>query len=328
MGPRRAPARQGASAARRAQVLPRAPALTVALAALLALAGCGLGPGRSPSDIRLTVTRDFGAHTLLHTGAPRARGEETVMSLLMRNASITTRYGGGFVQSIDGLAGGHQGADAVDWFYYVNGVQASRGAAETIVHPGDRIWWDWHDWSQTETVPAVVGSFPQPFLSGVEGKRLPVRVECAQPFGQACRITLDRLRSYGVPAAVSAPSGAYSPQTLRVLVGAFPSISADPTAHGLEQGPRASGVYARFGVSGHSLTLLNARGRSTTTLGPGTGLVAATRYAEGAPVWLVTGTDNSGVVLAARALRESTLQGRFAVALVGARTLALPQEGP
>ena len=54
---------------------------------------------------------------------------------------------------------------------------AIQGAASTKVHPGDHIWWDRHDWSQTDHVPAVVGSFPEPFLNGLGGKRLPIDPE-------------------------------------------------------------------------------------------------------------------------------------------------------
>ena len=154
-------------------------------AVALLMSGCGLGAGKAPSSVQLLVTRDFGAASVRSWSAPQERGQETVMSLLMRNATVSTRYGGGFVQSIDGLAGGQEGGQPVDWFYYVNGVEAGKGAAATNVHPGDHIWWDRHDWSQTDDVPAVVGSFPEPFLSGLDGKRLPVRVECASAGGQA-----------------------------------------------------------------------------------------------------------------------------------------------
>jgi hypothetical protein len=292
------------------------------------------------------------------------------MSLLMRNSTVTTRSGGGFVESIDGLSGGREGSDAVDWLYYVNGVQAPRGAAETVVHHGDRIWWDLHDWSQTEEVPAVVGSFPQPFSSGIEGKRLPVRIECLLPASASCGMALRRLRSVGVRAATAAPSSAGEgssaapaaspgpgeetsaapaaspglgegtsaapaalpgaggrPTALRVLVGPFAAIAArEPAVRQLEQGPRASGVYARFYPDGRALTVLDARGRTMGTLGAGTGLVAATRSGQGPPVWLITGTDTAGVDLAARALTEARLRDRFALALT-ARDAAVPLPG-
>ena len=49
-----------------------------------------------------------------------------------------------------------------DWFFYVNGYWSPVGAGEAQVHPGDRIWWDYHDWTEAEHVPAVVGSWPSP----------------------------------------------------------------------------------------------------------------------------------------------------------------------
>jgi hypothetical protein len=309
--------------------LRRLPALLAALAALCATAGCGLGAGSTPKGVQLTVTRDFGARPLLTKGAPRAVGEETVMSLLRRNANVATRFGGGFVQGIDGVEGGHEGGDPVDWFYYVNGVEATKGAAATVVHPGDRIWWDRHDWSQTEDVPAVVGSFPQPLLSGYEGKRLPVRVECTSVESTACQAVLDRLRSLGVLAAVASGASGGDRYTLRVLVGPLAKLAADPAVHQIEAGPRSSGVYARLGAGAKTLQLLDAQGRAVLTLGARSGLVAATRYREDAPVWVVTGTDEAGVDRAAGALSEALLRDRFAVALpqTGA-PVALPVPEP
>jgi hypothetical protein len=282
---------------------------------MLMLASCGLGPGRTPSAIHLTVTQGFGSHTLGSPRAPHARGAETVMSLLMRNHKVRTRFGGGFVQSIDGRSGGTLAGDPVDWFYYVNGVEAPKGAADTNVHPGDRIWWDLHDWSQTDHVPAVVGSFPEPFLHGLSGKRLPVRVECMELTGAPCQTVLRRLRAVGVPAGLAAIGPGDEPSTLRVLVGPWPAVRATPATQAIERGPRASGVYARFAENGQTLALLDARGRATRTLSGGAGLVAATRYAEEAPVWVVTGTDAAGVTRAAAAFAETTLRNRFALAL-------------
>ena len=250
------------------------------------------------------------------------------MSLLLRNATVSTRYGGGFVQSIDGLSGGQEGGQPIDWFYYVNGVEAPEGAATRNVHPGDHIWWDRHDWSQTEDVPAVVGSFPEPFLNGIKGKRLPVRVECADVGGYACRTVAARLRALGVPAAIAAIGSGGGPQTLRVEVAPWSELRGDPAVRGIERGPRVSGVYARFSGGGGTLSLLDQHGRTGRTLAAGAGLIAATRNGEDAPVWVVTGTDPAGVEHAARAFEEGMLNDRFAVAVteLGAG-VALPEVG-
>jgi len=305
-------------------------ALATNLALLLGafyLAGCGLGAGPAPTAVQLVVSRDFGSRLLGRTGAPRVSGQETVMSLLMRNHAVSTRYSGGFVQSIDGLAGGQEAGQPVDWFYYVNGVEAGRGAAATNVHAGDHVWWDRHDWSQTEDVPAVVGSFPEPFLNGLEGKRLPVRIECAPQAAGPCATVARKMREAGVPAALAATGSSAGPLTLRVLVGAFAGLRYDPAAQPVLQGPRASGVYARFSADGSTLELLDQDGRQVRTLGADAGLIAATRSGEDAPVWLVTGTDAAGVQLAARSLDAATLHDRFAVALTPGGALPVPQVG-
>jgi hypothetical protein len=210
----------------------------------LALAGCGLGAGPAPSAVKLVVTRDFGAQALPGGRQLKVKGQETMMSLLTRNYSVTTRFSGGFVQSIDGLSGGQEAGQPVDWFYYVNGVQAKVGAAATTVQPGDHIWWDRHDWSQTQEVPAVVGSFPEPFLNGLAGKRLPVRIECDDVAGHACQTIAAHLRAAGVPAAIAASGSISGPHTLRVLVGAWARVAGDPAAQAIARGPRSSGVYA------------------------------------------------------------------------------------
>ena len=295
--------------------------------AAAALAGCGIGPGKVPTGVRLAVTRDFGARVLSEASAPKPRGEETAMSLLLRNDRVTTKYGGGSVESIDGHAGGQEAnGDPIDWFYYVNGIEAPKGAAATNVHPGDHIWWDLHDWSQTE-IPAVVGSFPEPFLNGVEGKRLPVRVECAQARGKPCRTVVARLRAAGVPAAIAAVGSGAEPDALQVVVGRWTAVRGDPGMTDIERGPRTSGVYARFAADGKTLTLLDGQGRTTSTLTAGAGLIAATRDVEKAVVWVVTGTDDAGVEHAAQAFEGSALHDRFALAVTPEGTqLPVPGE--
>lgn len=300
----------------------------LALGLLLALGGCGLGAGPAPKAVSLLVTEEFGSRFVRASRRPDTAGQETVMSLLMRNYPVSTRYGGGFVQSIEGLAGGQREGQPRDWFYYVNGVQAPKGAAATEVHPGDHIWWDLHDWSQTEDVPAVVGSYPEPFLNGIEGERLPVRVECADVAAAPCRTVAGRLETAGVPAAIGAISPEGGSETLRVLVGPWAAVRTDPAVAAIESGPRSSGVYATVPRGGASLTLLDQRGGAARSLGAGAGLIAATRQGEGAPVWVVTGTDRAGLGRAAAGFGEAALDGRFAVAFEGAEPIALPEVRP
>src|SRR5690349_7892264 len=92
------------------------------LAAALPAAGCGLGAGESKEGgADLLVTRDFGSRQVGTASEDPIPGGETVMRMLQRDFDVETRYGGGFVQSINGIAGGRENGRPVDWFYFVNG---------------------------------------------------------------------------------------------------------------------------------------------------------------------------------------------------------------
>jgi Domain of unknown function (DUF4430) len=304
----------------------RRAALLLALFLLAAVAGgCGLGAGDSKEGgATLLVTRDFGSRQLGSGDVDPIPGGETAMRMLQRDFDVETRYGGGFVQSINGVAGGREDGRPVDWFYYVNGVLADRGAAAHELAPGDRIWWDHHDWGATQDIRAVVGAFPEPFVSGTDGKRLPVRLDCADDAEEVCDEVGERLSEVGVKSGRSGAGGFGGEGVLRVKVGRWAEVRKDSAVRRLEEGPRASGVFARPNAGGDEIALLDARGEAERTLRAGAGLVAATRMGGEAPTWIVTGTDSVGVAAAAAQLQESALKNHFAIAVEEGRPISLP----
>jgi hypothetical protein len=301
-------------------------ALAGAIAAFIAIApaGCGLGAGRGTSDATVTVTNDFGGSQIGRLTEKQVPGSETVMRMLERHFNVGLRYGGGFVQSIDS----HSGTSAHrDWFYYVNGIEASKGAAATTVHRGDRVWWDLHTWIAPLGSPAVVGSFPEPFLHGSGGRRLPTVVQCASDVSAACKRVSAELGSLGVPVATQAIGTGSGTDSLGVVVGTWRDIRREILASLLQQGPAASGVYARFSGGGGSLELLDARGHAVRALGARAGLVAATAQNSDIPTWLVTGTDVAGVDRAATALTPAALRDHYALAVQGTSQIPIPVQG-
>ena len=302
--------------------LARSGAAIGALLAALALAGCGIGIGLGPPAVRLLVTRDFGSRVLSRSGPLKAGSNETLLGLLQAHDAVVAGSSPYFVQSIAGVSAGQEGGRSERWFDYVNGVAVARRLVNTTVNPGDHVWWDLN--GASKEVPAVVGSYPEPFLNGLEGKRLPVRIECASTSGGACQTVISRLRALGVPAAVSAIGSGAAPETLRVMVAPWSGLEG-VLAEELERGADSSGVYARFSQRGTRLELLDQEGIATRTLTSGTGLIAALRAPKEAPVWVITGTDEAGADRAAHALDEATLANRFAVALGPSGALALPR---
>jgi hypothetical protein len=147
------------------------------LAALLlvsVLAGCG-GGGEERGEATLWVTRDRGT-TVMYTGSVSAG--QTVMDALRSAQDVETRYGGRFVQSIDGVEGSLSAGR--DWFYFVNGFAADRSAAEYRLRAGEVAWWDYRSWKDEPEVQVVVGAFPEPFVHGYAGKVRPAAVRYAR----------------------------------------------------------------------------------------------------------------------------------------------------
>jgi hypothetical protein len=303
-------------------------AVITVVAAALGLAGCGVGAGPGLSrGVTLRVSAGFGSGVIRSLQAGHPPQGDSVMALTEKYTTVAASDGGGFVDAIDGHANHDSGATKLDWFFYVNGIEATVGATETKLAAGDRVWWDLHDWRATDSVPAVVGSFPAPFTDGADGSENRTTVQCAQPRGLACRSVLAALKHAGVKAVVTA---ALSPLRLKesvtVLVGTDAQLAETAAGTLLDGAPSASGVYARFADGGRALELENPGGHDVDTLYGGTGLIAAVVPSGGSlPVWLVTGTTAAGVQLAAGDLSAATLAGHFAIAVSGGGVLALPQ---
>jgi Domain of unknown function (DUF4430) len=297
-----------------------------ALIAAVLLAGCGLGEGEAQDGgAQLRVTRDFGHEELGSMRLDTLREDQTVMRMLRSEFDVDTRFGGRFVQAIDGLEGAGPAATR-DWFFFVNGIESDTGAAEYELSPGDRVQWDHRSWGAAMRVPAIVGAFPEPFLHGVEGERRPVRVECGEVESDPCRDAKQALDDVGVATSSSSLGAPGTEAVTRLVVAQWPAARIVRGGSTLEEGPEASGVFARFAENGRSLELLDQEGKVARTVGPGDGtaLVAALRPRADELLWLVTSLDAEGLAGGVAALQENLLRDSFAVAVTGDRVEKLP----
>ena len=218
---------------------------------------------------------------MLAEEASRSRESDTVLRVLDRNADIETRYGGGFVQSIDGLAGGTSGGRRSDWFFYVNGIESPIGVRR--VRPLGRR-------------PDLVGL---PRLdrrdAGPGGRRLlagavPARLSRGERWpaerrlpGGAAPATWSK-RARRAPGSTARTRGdGPDRDAIRVLVGPWDGSRDDSRRRAARRRPDRSGVFARFAgdPSAGCSTLLDQRGRVAGRSATGAGLVAALRPGDG-----------------------------------------------
>jgi hypothetical protein len=141
-----------------------------ALCVLLFLAGCG-GAGEEQGTAQLWVTRDRGAALLVDA---QVEAGQTLMRALASKSDVKTRYGGRFVQSVNGIDGSLR--QQRDWFWFVNGYEGDRSAASYKLRDGDVAWFDYRPWQREGEARLVVGAFPEPLLHGYAGKTRPVAI--------------------------------------------------------------------------------------------------------------------------------------------------------
>jgi hypothetical protein len=294
----------------------RALPLVLALLLIAILAGCPAPAADTdnggPAKATVVVTRDFGQELLLAKEVEIESGTDA-MTALQSVAEVETKYGGGFVQAI--TAGGSEyesdASNQLDWFYYINGISLNTGAKDYLLRDGDVEQWDLRDWSYRQFVPAIIGAFPQPFLNGVGGEAKPTAVVYDAPFAGEAGALAARLEAWGaaevrLTSAETLADGVKEQGNLTIVASADNGLILE--LNGLA---KKLGFFAYF--EGGKIITLDTGGDQSGDYGAGWGLIQATQNpwspggvgsGEGA-VFIVTGTDESGVKSAAQALIDN-----------------------
>jgi len=298
-----------ASMARRG--LPLAIILLLLLTAVFA--GCPVQPPAAGSDepaiVTVVVTRDFGQGLILSEEIEIEDGTDA-MTALQSVTEVETKYGGGFVKAIKGFSSNE--AEQLDWFYYINGISLSLGAKDYALRDGDVEQWDLRDWSYRQFVPAIIGAFPQPCLSGAKGELKPTAVVYDEPFAEEAAALAASLEGRGVAevtvnGAETLSDGIKEGSNLIIVGGADNGLILE-----LNELPKKLGFFAR--MEGGKITVLDGKGDPAGEYGAGWGLIQATQNpwnpkgvgSGESVVFMVTGSDAEGIKSAANALIDNS----------------------
>ena len=210
---------------------------------------------------------------------------------------MTTRYGGGFVQSIDGLAG-RPAAAAQRLVLLRERRRGLRPARPTCtLSPGDVVQWDYRAGTRRRTCPAIVGAFPEPFLHGQRASATRRASSARSDRARRATTVQRRARRRRRPDRLRASLG-----VRRLAAGAArdrrhrgPRCASCRSRGRAREGPAAaSGVYARFDASrAHAHAARRSRARRAD---------GAARHRAGRgdhagrqqPLWVVTGRRRGG----------------------------------
>ncbi|SFG24414.1 protein of unknown function [Desulfotomaculum arcticum] len=280
--------------------------------------------------VSLWVTSDFAGEEIFAREVPRASGE-SVMSILQDNLQVKTQYGGGFVESINGLASGYTGADKKkkDWFYYMNGIITAVGAMDYRPVSGEIIWWDYHDWGSTVFTPAVIGAFPEPFRSGYRGVNpgtMVLATSGCESLGQQLALYLRNLGAKDIEVNPYDEDLLAENKKITLVVGLWHELEKSPYWQGMQKQRHKTGLFVE--LASDYFAALSTNGTISRRFNENVGAIIATGTGMGdsSPVWLVTGLDQNGLESAVKILTENTgaVKQHFGALVVDGQVIAVP----
>jgi hypothetical protein len=280
----------------------------------------------------VVITLDFGKTVSLDQTV-EIEPNTNAMDALLKVANVETKYGGGFVGTINGISSEYEGASKKDWFFYINGIQSNIGALDYNLHDSDIQHWDFHDWSFRQSIPAIVGDFPEPFRHGYGGDSRPNIIVYQEGWEDDARRVADKLSSFGMEGisvrGINELQDDEKESCNLVLLGMpdFPLIAE------LNQ------VWGKLGFFVHCedgvLKVFDARGGLAAEYGAGAGVIQATQSPWNAKgigvcentVWIVSGLDEAGVKEAVDILvsRDKDFKYAYGVVVVAEEVIRVPQ---
>jgi hypothetical protein len=282
-----------------------------------------VGTGVATSEVIVVVTRDFGKEMLLEQKV-EVEPDTTAMDALQMVARVETKYGGGFVRAINGISSEYEGASKIkrDWFFYINGIQSNTGALDYKLHDGDMQHWDFHDWSFHQLIPAIVGDFPEPFRYGYRGIIYPTIIVYQDGWKGDARRVADKLNRLGIEnvsiRGINELQEDEKESCNLILLGTpdFPPIAE------LNQVWGRLGFYVHF--QDGMPKVFDSRGEPAAEYGAGAGVIQATQSPWNPKgigvcentVWIVSGSDKTGVKDAVNTLVSQDNDFRYAYAVV------------
>lgn len=264
----------------------------------------------SPYHVNLIVTKNFGGEKMYSENVGLVR-DEVGMEVMFRNLDIVTAYGGGFVNSINGLESQYtffsgDERKKLDWFYWVNGILAPVGVAEYRPQPGDEIRWDYHNWGMTMFIPSIIGSYPQPFKSGAFGANPGTAVlycDGREDDAKALKKSLNDVGVQDVEILEYDSTLLDEPEKFMILLGTWEELmnydleDKENYLYDINRKSKLIGVYGQFRDG--RLNYMDFKGNIIKAYDEA-GIIYSFSSGMGAtiPSWIVSGTDEAGYKMA------------------------------
>lgn len=280
----------------------------------------------SENSFLLYLSRDFGRETL-DSRQVKLNTADSLLDYMQEEWQISTGFGGGFVQGIDGLESANRTGKRSDWFFYVNGVGSPVGADQIKPSPGSVVWWDYHLWYSGPGQSAVIGCYPQPLKnSGViiltTQRWMQLALQCQEAMG------ISGIYPVEIADLSQNTSLLDRPTAPVMVIGPWTDLQENSYLKKWNEAYRRNGSSIHFTADG--IDLLGTDGKVQQTLGEGTGVIVASSpgLGDNNPMWLIAGVDDQGVKEAARILcsKPDDLRWKYGLVVQEGQIMALPAD--
>lgn len=249
---------------------------------------------KAGQQLTLWVTQDFSKSSLLDTKINHTN--QSVMQLLKEACEVKTTCAGAFVASINNVEN-VKTSEQKNWFYYINGIMAHVGAKKYYPEAGDIVWWDFHSWSENAYIPAVIGAYPQPFLSGYAGQTketIILYVPSLNAKTTKFKNTLEELGAQNIKLKPCNNQALKDNNKILIIVGCWQDLKQYSTIQDVFKNYRKLGLFVKF--EDDKLQIMDIYGKKQKEFKKAAAIVA-TKGGIGLSglMWLVTGTDDDSV---------------------------------
>ncbi len=161
----------------------------IVIIAIVIIAVLNYPKGEKSGEARIIISLNYGKTVILDKIIPAGK---SALYSLKSVANVSTSYGGGFVNGINGIMSNKE--EKKDWFYYINGILANVGSSQYILQDGDIMRWDYHYWGDMMFINAEIEDFPEPLLHGYSGKNYPTIIAYESEYGDVANILYSHLK--------------------------------------------------------------------------------------------------------------------------------------
>ncbi len=245
-------------------------------------------------EITLWATQDFLKNCLVDEKVPYVN--QSVMQALKETCEVRSTCGGAFITSINKL-GPLKANEKKNWFYYVNGIMAHVGAKEYYPEPGDIIWWDFHRWDEGAYISAVIGAYPQPFLSGYGGeakKTLILHTASLKHKAGAFKKSIEEQGVKGIELKPYDNIDIKKQNSMLIVIGSWQDLSRHKAIWDIYRNYRKAGLFIKFEKD--KLQIMDINGKTQKELEKAAAIVGTKRgFGSDSVIWFIIGTDDDGV---------------------------------